>query len=179
MVAPRSGRIFWLPRRKFRRDEADFSDSADRSPGRFSPSRQGSIFLLFALRRLCGGPEPARAAVKKKSRPAKMGCNAARIDQIDPKNPLHPEETSVSVARRCSAFFSPFRVLRETPESVWPEIFGQSGQSKRGPVQRPSGYELRLSVPDSSITLACGFLETRTVHHGDVSARVRDQARFL
>jgi hypothetical protein len=44
------------------------------------------FFLLFALRRLCDGPKPARAAVNKKSRAAKMGCNAATIDQLDPNN---------------------------------------------------------------------------------------------
>jgi hypothetical protein len=59
------------------------------------------FLLLFALTRLCGGPEPARAAVNKKSRPWRDALERQRgLEQypINPKNPLHPDETSVSVA---------------------------------------------------------------------------------
>jgi hypothetical protein len=53
------------------------------------------------------------------------------IDPIDQKNPLHPDQTSVSVARRCERakgsappFFSPFHKF-SAPTN------GRGGQSKR------------------------------------------------
>ena len=49
---------------------------------------------------------------------------------------------------------------------------------RRDPNAAPLGDQLRLPRPYSAVTLARGFLESGAVHHGDVSAAVRDKARL-
>jgi hypothetical protein len=67
--------------------------------------RAGTPFsLLFALRAPSGGAQAGPSGSAQEI-PAGHGglSRQAELEQypIDPKNPLHPVETSVSVARRC------------------------------------------------------------------------------
>jgi hypothetical protein len=60
------------------------------------------FFLVVCIEGSSWRTQPARAAVNKKSQPSETTLSRqAELEQypINPKNPLHPDQTSVSVAR--------------------------------------------------------------------------------
>jgi len=61
---------------------------------------------------------PARAAVPKKSRPAKTGHHASRSDPYNPPHPRHPDEPSVLDAR----LQEPGATVLERPETGQHEL---------------------------------------------------------
>ena len=66
--------------------------------GGTAPTARAVIVFCYFVGELRDAPEASRAAVPKRSRPAKRSHTATWSDSINQANPQNPDETSVSVA---------------------------------------------------------------------------------
>src|SRR5258705_9893878 len=124
------------PRRKFRSDEADFPDYSDRPSRRDSTSHQGRDFLGTAARACSGSPNGSLLKNnKKKSGSGQRSGSPNGTILSNPENPLHPYETSVSVA-------GPRAVLAT-------DAAGASNQCDRSSVRRLMTSRIRLAASSS------------------------------